>query len=262
MNGRTKTGAGAMPSAQSLLTGAVFDSLAARYDEVWTNSTIGRLQRDAVWQRLDGIFDSGESLLDLGCGTGEDALHFMRLGVRVRGIDASPEMVRIACGRGVNAMLLPIEDLHCLRESFDGAISNFGAVNHVSDLNEFCRQLAELIRPGGRLALCWFGRFCLWETAWNLVHGKLRSARWSSMRLASSHRIRTRRFSISQVEQAFRPRFTMTDWQGIGLTVPPSCIPTLPDSLLRFFGTVDRHLAHRRAFRALADHRLAIFIRK
>src|SRR5579872_1782567 len=96
-----------MPSTQSDLTAVTFDALAARYDEMWTNSTIGRLQRDAVWQRLNGLFECGESVLDVGCGTGEDALHFISLGMRVRGIDASPEMIRIARKRGVDAMLLP-----------------------------------------------------------------------------------------------------------------------------------------------------------
>ena len=80
-----------------------FDEIAPRYDEVWTRSPIGRLQRDAVWRRLDDLFHPGEKLLDLGCGTGEDALHFMSRGMQVSGIDASPEMVRIARGRGVDA---------------------------------------------------------------------------------------------------------------------------------------------------------------
>ena len=61
--------------------GAAFDGLASRYDELWTRSTVGRLQRDAVWRRLDSLFRPGDSLLDLGCGTGEDPLHFAELGI-------------------------------------------------------------------------------------------------------------------------------------------------------------------------------------
>jgi hypothetical protein len=54
----------------------------------------------------------------------------------------------------------------------------------------------------------------------------------------------------------------MLDWCGIGLTVPPSYITGLREPLLGACGVVDRHLAHRRMFRAAADHRLAIFVRK
>ena len=252
-----------MPETCSHAAGAAFDTLASRYDELWTHSPVGRLQRDAVWRRLNGLFERGESLLDLGCGTGEDALHFTRLGLRVRAIDASPEMVRMARRRGVDASILAIEDVHSIKDSFDGVISNFGAVNCVSDLKDLSGRLAALIRPGGYLALCILGRFCLWETAWYLLHGKPRKAsrRWRPGRVASSLRIRVNHFSISELRQALLPKFTIVDWVGIGLTVPPSYISGVPDKVLRAFGAVDRHLAHWPFFRAAADHRLAIFVR-
>jgi SAM-dependent methyltransferase len=252
-----------VPETCSHAAGAAFDTIASRYDELWTHSTVGRLQRDAVWRRLNGLFEPGESLLDLGCGTGEDALHFTRLGMRVRAIDASPEMVRMSRRRGVDASILPIEDVQSITECFDGVISNFGALNCVSDLKNLSGQLAAMIRPGGYLALCILGRFCLWETAWYLLQGKPRKAsrRWRSGRVASSLRIRVNHFSISQLHQAFSPRFTMVHWCGVGLTVPPSYLSSVPDPLLRVFGAVDRHLAHWPVFRAAADHRLAIFVR-
>ena len=74
------------------------------------------------------------SVLDLGCGTGEDAQQLGRAGVRVRAIDASPEMVRIARHRGVDAEVGNIEELEHLDGTFDGVISDFGALNCVEDL--------------------------------------------------------------------------------------------------------------------------------
>src|ERR1700758_4470142 len=103
--------------------GAAFDVIAWRYDELWTCSPVGRLQRDAVWRCLDTLFQSGDELLDLGCGTGEDAIHLEALGAKVAAIDASPEMVRVARTRGVNASVLSIEDLAHIKGYFDGAIS-------------------------------------------------------------------------------------------------------------------------------------------
>ena len=84
--------------------GAAFDRLASRYDELWTSSPNGRVQREAVWRRIDGLFRPGDHILDLGCGIGDDAVHFMSRGVEVLGIDASAEMVRIARSRGVEAI--------------------------------------------------------------------------------------------------------------------------------------------------------------
>ena len=114
--------------------GAAFDGLAPQYDQLWNHATIGRLQREAVWRRLDPLFRPGDSLLDLGCGTGEDSLHFAERGVKVRAIDASCEMVRVARSRGVDASVLPIEDLDRIAGRFDGVISDFGALNCVADL--------------------------------------------------------------------------------------------------------------------------------
>jgi SAM-dependent methyltransferase len=120
--------------------------------------------------------------LDLGCGTGEDPLHCAQLGINVRAIDASCEMVRVARARGVDASVLGIEELHRITGRFDGVISDFGALNCVSDLNAVRHALGSLVRPGGYLAVCVLGRFCLWEAVWYLLRGKPRTAfgRWRS----------------------------------------------------------------------------------
>src|SRR5271154_4792276 len=109
------------------MTLAAFDTLASRYDELWTRSVVGRSQRASVWRHIDPLFQAGETVLDLGCGTGEDALHLAAAGVRVRAFDKSSEMVRIASERGVEASVLPIEQIGELTGTYDGVISNFGA---------------------------------------------------------------------------------------------------------------------------------------
>jgi ubiquinone/menaquinone biosynthesis C-methylase UbiE len=242
--------------------GATFDSLASRYDELWTRSPVGRLQRDAVWRRVDRLFAAGACVLDIGCGTGEDAAHLMSLGVTVRAIDASAEMVRVARARGVDAMQVPIEELSCVEGRFDAAISDFGALNCIADLDSFRRELARLVRPGGAVALCTLGRFCLWETIWFLLRGDRRRAlrRWGGA-AASSLGITVRHFSMSELEQAMKPEFRLLDWRGIGVFVPPSYITCLSAAALRAAGALDYRLAHWRLFRALGDHRLAIFVR-
>jgi ubiquinone/menaquinone biosynthesis C-methylase UbiE len=245
------------------LAGAAFDSVASRYDQLWTRSSVGRLQRDAVWRRLDSLFGPADSLLDLGCGTGEDSLHYAELGAKVRAIDASTEMVRVARARGVDASVLGMEDLDCVAGRFDGAISNFGALNCVADLDTVRHALGSLVRPGGHFAVCVLGRFCLWEALWYLLRGNARKAfrRWRAGRLASSLQVRVHHFSVRQIERAFQPEFTLLDWRGIGLAVPPSYVTIIPDWLLRALGGIDRRVGHWRLLRALADHRLLVFVR-
>jgi ubiquinone/menaquinone biosynthesis C-methylase UbiE len=246
------------------IAGAAFDRIASRYDELWTCSPVGRLQREAVWRRLDKLFNDGDALLDLGCGTGEDAVHFMHRGMSVRAVDASPGMVRIARSRGVDASVLEIEQLDRVQGCFDGAMSNFGAFNCVANLRAIRPILARLIRPGGHLAVCILGRFCLWETAWRLLHGEPGKAfrRWRCEQFSASLQIPVRFPSVSNLARTFHPEFKLRDWRGIGAFVPPSYIRSLPLSLLQALGTLDKFVAHLPLLRALADHRLIVFVRR
>ncbi len=269
---------------------AAFDRLAATYDETWTDSPIGRAQRDAVWRRIDPLFRAGDSVLDLGCGTGEDALHLMRRGVRVKGIDASGEMVRIARTKGVDARQLPIERVGELDDTFDGAISNFGALNcsgadplvcagppgpalrATLSARSFDRQagqgagrrprglphyLHSLIRSNGYLAICLCGPFCAWETCYYLRRLDIKRAfrRLRPGGVIASFGVHVTYPTVRQLRHAFHPHFELRHWYGIGLFVPPSYVGKFRGAAL------DRRFAHWPVLRAMADHRLLVFQR-
>jgi ubiquinone/menaquinone biosynthesis C-methylase UbiE len=245
------------------MTASAFDQLASRYDQLWTRSTVGHLQREAVWRHIGGFWKPGQHALDLGCGTGEDALRMAHAGLRVRAIDASPQMVRIARDRGIDAEVLPIEQCARLDGSFDAILSNFGALNCVEDLESLREPLTRLIRPGGYLLICIIGRFCLWETAWSLLRAQPAKAfrRWRGS-VRSSLGIRVFYPSKKHLEAAFQPGFTLNNWRGIGLAVPPSYVTGLSASLLKRLDAFDRRVAHWPFLRAVSDHRLFVFIRK
>jgi SAM-dependent methyltransferase len=75
---------------------AAFHALASDYDGQFTATPLGRLLRDRVWETLDACFLPGAHVLDLGCGTGEDAVHLAARGVRVTAVDAAPAMAALA----------------------------------------------------------------------------------------------------------------------------------------------------------------------
>ncbi len=127
----------------------VFDRMADTYDAHWTTTPIGRAQRSLVWRDLDRLFHPGERILDIGCGTGEDAAHLEARGIQVYATDASPAMVRVARRRGVTATVCNAEELGRIHRSFDGAISNFGALNCVGNLPLVAVSLAGARAPGG-----------------------------------------------------------------------------------------------------------------
>ena len=247
-----------------MMTAASFDTLASRYDDLWTRSAVGRSQRAAVWRHMDPLFPAGGAILDLGCGTGEDALHLMDAGMRVRAIDSSVEMVRIARTRGVDASVLPIEHVRDIEGRFDGVLSNFGALNCVAQIDLLGESIAHLVRPGGHFVVCVIGRFCVWETASYLLRGYPRKAvrRWSGQSVSRSLGVTVHYPSRKEMQRAFAPHFELVRWSGIGLFVPPSYIDSLSLRTVAALDWIDRRVSHLPLLRAAADHRLFTFIRK
>jgi ubiquinone/menaquinone biosynthesis C-methylase UbiE len=239
---------------------AAFDRVAAQYDEVWTNSSVGRAQRDHVWREIDPLFLAGDRILDIGCGTGEDAAHFAARGVLVDAVDASPAMIEQARRRGgFVASVLRAEEMAEIDGRYDGAISNFGVLNCVADWPAFARTLAALVRPGGTVAICVIGRFCAWETIYYATRLQLGKAfRRVRGTAGSSLGVRVRYRSVREFHA---PEFELRAWVGIGLFVPPSYV-RLPRGMVRLLAALDRVCGNFPLLRALADHRLLLFTRK
>jgi len=241
---------------------AYFDQLATSYDAVWTNSPAGRLQREAVWRHVDPLIQRGDRVLDIGCGTGEDALHLAGLGAQVLALDISPEMVRVARGKGVNARVLPIEGIHALAVAFDLVLSNFGGFNCVRDLPAVGQTLARLVRPEGHLAVCVMGCFCLRESAHYAVRCQFKKAarRWRGETLTSAG-LRVSYPMLKQVRQALSPSFDLVADVGIGVSVPPSFVEGAPAPLLKILAKLDARIESSRIGRVISDHRLFVFRR-
>ncbi len=262
---------------------SAFDALAPDYDSLWTNGLAGRLQRQQVWRVVLSLFRPGDRVLELGCGAGTDAACLARAGIRVHATDVSPEMLRAAWAKidreGLSGMvtfeLLSAEQLSELEERgpFDGAFSNFGALNCVQDLRLAAAGLERLVRPEGKVALCFMGRFCAWETAWFLLHGRPRKAfrrllagrTGTEASLAPGARLRVFYPSVSELRRAFRRDFDLESSRSIGVLVPPSCAqrwagsrPEVFDKLSR----IDEYLGPWPVLRGAGDHRLAVFVRK
>ena len=134
--------------AESALVMA-FDRAAETYDREFGTNPIGRLFRHAVHERLAALFPPGAHVLDLGCGTGEDAVFLVGRGVRVTGIDPSPAMVARARARapGGHFECRAAEQVEECGGPFDGALSDFGALN-CADLTRVGAGLARVLSPG------------------------------------------------------------------------------------------------------------------
>jgi SAM-dependent methyltransferase len=145
---------------------AAFDVESAVYDEGFGRNPVGRLFRAAFQERLAVLFPPGARVLDVGCGTGDDALFLAGRGVTVYALDPAPGMVARA-RRKAEACRIPrhslvfdrraAEDVAGCGEAFDGAYSDFGALN-CADVAAFGRGLARALRPGATVLFSLIGR--------------------------------------------------------------------------------------------------------
>jgi SAM-dependent methyltransferase len=245
-----------------------FESLAASYDETFTRSHVGTAMRRAVWRRLDVAFAAPARVLELGCGTGEDAVHLAARGVLVLATDPATAMVaetrakaaregladRVAT-RVLDAGSLAATDLD---GPFDGAFSNFGALNCVPDLGVVSEGLARHVRPGGPVLLCLLGRYVPWEWAWFLARGDRRAAfrrlapggvEWRGLRVSYP--------PLRELRRLFAPRFRFRRARAIGAFVPPSYAEAWIARHTRLLATLDaleRRVEAIPPFPSLADH--------
>lgn len=217
-------------------TREAFDSVAADYDGPLGNNDLVQGVRRRTLDAVLRSVPAGSQLLDLGCGTGLDAMWLAQRGYRVTAIDWSPAMVERARRRmadtGVNGAVdvhhLGIHELDRLGErSFDAAYSNLGALNCVADLAPVAGALALRLRSGGTFVASVIGRVCPWEVAfylWKRQWSRAR-ARWTNriVRVPLNGRtVWTRYYMPSEFNRTFeRAGFTLRSLRGLGLLVPP-----------------------------------------
>lgn len=251
-----------------------FDSLANTYDTDFTDSPIARSLRDRVHERLARYFQSGDHVLELGCGTGEDALWLAGRGVRVMATDASPAMLDVTRAKAAGHPLVGVEMLDLkfvtaqhaalLQEiSFDGVFSNFGPLNVLDDWRPLAAWLAERVKPGGIAAFGVMGPLCLWEMGWHGLHGDFSTA---------FRRLRGEAVfqpapdvaplticypSIQRLKADFAPHFHCVHVESLGLCLPPSDVYGVIEKrprLLRLLTALEDRFGRSAALARFADH--------
>ena len=78
-----------------------FDIAAPIYDDVFTYSHIGKLQRGLVHEYLERSLPTNKSLhiLEINCGTGHDAIWLSNRGHHIIATDISSEMISVSVRR-------------------------------------------------------------------------------------------------------------------------------------------------------------------
>ena len=259
------------------LVAQAFDSSAADYDRHEANP-IRRWVRSFMRERLGTHFQSGDTVLELNCGTGDDALFLARRGVRVRAVDASAGMIAVLRGKVeraglgglIESSVLANEDLSSLRGNrYDGAFSNFG-LNYVSDAATVAEDLRPLVKPAGTFSCALASRYCVLEMAALVARGELREAfrRLAfrpERRFANGTHVPVHYPRAGVLVEAFAGAFEVEAIHGLGVLIPPPYLSgfyTRHSTLFRVMHAFENRIRSRFPFSRLGDGLLLEFRRR
>jgi demethylmenaquinone methyltransferase/2-methoxy-6-polyprenyl-1,4-benzoquinol methylase len=168
---------------------AMFDGVARRYDVTNTVLSVGQDRRWRKRTRQCLELQPGQRVLDLAAGTGVSTAELRRSGAYAVACDFSLGMLR--AGRSSrtraavpfvagDALHLPFAD-----GCFDAVTISFGLRN-VSDVAQALREMARVVRPGGRLVVCEFSRPVFTPFRVLYLNYLMRALPWIARRVSSN----------------------------------------------------------------------------
>lgn len=216
-----------------------FDRVANNYDNEFTFSETGKLQRRHIFNYLDNkILNRGKlDILEINCGTGEDAIRFYKSGHSVLATDVSGEMIKVSRSKlnssgvpGIDFRQISFTELNqpLITSKYDLVFSNFGGLNCINkeDLQKVFSDITGILKPGGRFIGVVMPRYCLWEfiyysykREWNKVFQ--RTKKGSVEVNLSGEKVNTWYYSPRQIKKIAK-EYRSIQIKPIGIALPPS----------------------------------------
>ena len=240
---------------------APFDAVAARYDADFTETELGKRKRQIVRNYLARNIREHWRVLELNCGTGEDALWLSERTHSVLATDISGGMLDVARRKAESAgkknvefLRMGIEDLWKSSRpdladetgTFHLVFSDFDGLNCVQDLSPLPDSLHRILEKGGHAIFIFMSGFCLAETTAHLLKGRLydASARFRQdvrrnglqVNIGEGVSMNTWFHSTGTLLRYFRGAgFNIVAVRGVGLTTPPTSLRDAYNRHLKLF---------------------------
>lgn len=243
------------------------------------------MQRLRVYETLNALLAQQDikQVLELNCGTGEDAIWLAQQGCMVLATDIAPEMVKVAAAKGaqsaVNSQLsyqaLDANQLNTLttNDTYDLIFSNFGGLNCLSpeQLPKFVQESTRLLRPDGYLVAVIMSSFCWWESLYFTLKLNSKQA-WRRQSkgpvaapLDDNTTINTWYYSPKIFRTFARPDLEHQQTVPIGFWLPPSYLDPFfvnKGGFLRMLDGLEARTSRFAPLAAGADHYLMVLRKK
>jgi demethylmenaquinone methyltransferase / 2-methoxy-6-polyprenyl-1,4-benzoquinol methylase len=168
----------------------MFDGVAARYD---LTNTVLSFAQDRQWRRRTRQcleLTPGQRVLDLAAGTGVSTVELARGGATAVACDFSLGMLRAGRSRRDRRSLVPFVAGDAVHlpfgdATFDAVVISFGLRN-IADVPAALREMARVVRPGGRLVICEFSRPTFRPFRFVYLNYLMRALPWIARRVSSN----------------------------------------------------------------------------
>lgn len=144
----------------------LFDDWAQRYEQ-WFKTPVGKLVKDFESGIIDDLLkpQTGEKILDAGCGTGIFTLAFLAAGAEVVGLEISDPMLRLTVQKSAgypcravqgDMLFLPFKS-----HTFDKAVS-ITALEFIKNAQKAVDELFRVTKPGGTVVVATLNSLSPW----------------------------------------------------------------------------------------------------
>lgn len=255
-----------------------FDTYAQSYDDHFTNSLIGKAQRLQVYKKLLLLIGlNNKSVLEINCGTGEDAIWLSKHGATVLATDISEGMINVAKNKltnnSIDFKLLAAQDISSLvPNTYNFIFSNFGGLNCLNndELQKFKTGCEQLQKPSNQLVFVIMGTKCKWEQFYfSFKKDKAKATRRQNKTgvdtvINNSH-FKTYYYSPDYIKELFIKNYNCISVNPIGLFVPPSYLEPYVvkrKGIFAFLKLLDKLFGNFSFLSNYADHYLIVFEKK
>ncbi len=216
-------------------TQRAFDKVAADYDGTLGNNALIQRLRKHFLSVVRQYTTAGDHLLDVGCGTGLDAVSLARAGRWITAVDWSDAMVGRTRKRAEKENLADRVFAHQMgaheitnfpSDHFNVIYSDLGALNCIMNQDAFARQCRRVLKSEGYLVASVIGRICPWEIFYYLFRGKWKRAliRLKREPVAvnlEGEKVWTQYFTPREFIDHYEPSFEVTRLRSMNLFAPP-----------------------------------------
>jgi SAM-dependent methyltransferase len=234
------------------------------------------MQRNIICKYLDESLPANQqiNILELNCGTGEDAVYLAKKGFSVVATDVSDEMLKMTKEKINNLGLSNFVTTKKLdltnpsefdfEQKFDIVFSNFGGLNCVDEesLNNLSVVLSGILNDRGRIIFVLMPKFSLWDSFYFLMKIQLTKVfrRASSKPLNvnfNGGNVQTFYYSPKEIANIFGNKFKVRDIKPVGFFIPPSFLNKFflkKKKTLRMLDAIENTVSNFSSLANFSDH--------